>query len=207
MASGRPPGDKHDDLLDLDSSRPLYNSGQAPPVNDDRLTQRFNIDDSETPRPRPSVSYDNFVGGDRAPATSTSHGGDAQPHFASHQNYSQTSGLNNYERYADDDLEDDHSVQRYYDDQNASFDNVPGGVNVVGGQARNRNSILSMGGGFTGKVKNMLGMAPGYSEMDLPLTEAGGRGSRVEGVEHGEPRRTSNNTAQQPPCQFRPWVA
>ncbi|KAL9106831.1 MAG: hypothetical protein Q9227_008164 [Pyrenula ochraceoflavens] len=184
MASGRPPADKQDDLLELDSSRPTYNTGQAPPVTDDKLTQHFNIDDSESPQPRPSVSYDAFVGGGTIPSNSQQAA--TQSQFVSHHNYSQTSGLNNYERYADDDLDDAQSAQRYYDDQNASFDNVPGGVNVVGGQARNRNSILSMGGGFTGKVKNMLGMGPGYSEMDLPLTEAGGRGSRSEGADYGE---------------------
>lgn len=31
--------------------------------------------------------------------------------------------------------------------------------------------MLSLGGGFLGKVKNRLGMGQGYSEMDLPLTE------------------------------------
>lgn len=41
------------------------------------------------------------------------------------------------------------------------------------GPARNRNSILALGGGLVGRAKNMLGMGPQYSEMDLPLTEAG----------------------------------
>ncbi|CAG8884706.1 unnamed protein product [Penicillium nalgiovense] len=69
MASGRPPGShpaagRDDDLL-LDSG-PMYSTGQGPPVNDEHLLERYNIDDSEQPyaqtQPRPSVSYDNFVG-------------------------------------------------------------------------------------------------------------------------------------------------
>ena len=75
MASGRPPGShpaagRDDDLL-LDSE-PIYNSGQRPPVNDEHLLERYDIDDSEQPytqtQPRPSVSYDNFVGSRAPPA-------------------------------------------------------------------------------------------------------------------------------------------
>lgn len=189
MASGRPPGNKHEDLLDVGGSEPVYNTGRAPPVNDDNLLRNFNIDDSDRPQPRPSISYDDFVGGSNAPgAHGPQPGANPQPPYASQSNYSQTSGLNHFQRYADEsDLDDDVSAQRYYDQQNASFDNVPGGVNVVGGKSRNRNSILSMGGGIMGKAKSMLGLGPDYSEMDLPLTEAGARASRMDGTEDGHP--------------------
>lgn len=46
---------------------------------------------------------------------------------------------------------------------------------------KNRNSVMSMGGGLVGRAKTMLGMAPGYSEMDLPLTETGAHTSRMGG--------------------------
>lgn len=54
-------------------------------------------------------------------------------------------------------------------------------------QAKDRNSILNLGGGFMGRAKNMLGMRPEYSEMDLPLTEAGERAARVDSVGEESP--------------------
>lgn len=57
--------------------------------------------------------------------------------------------------------------------------------------ARNRNSVLSLGGGFLGRVKNRLGMGQGYSEMDLPLTEPGQeRGAPAGASQH--PEQTSS---------------
>ncbi|GKZ29291.1 hypothetical protein AbraIFM66950_004263, partial [Aspergillus brasiliensis] len=82
MASGRPPGPHpaagHNDELLLDESAPMYNSGQRPPVNDDHLLRQYDIDDSETPHPRPSVSYDQFVGG-QVPPQSGAHAMPAHP--------------------------------------------------------------------------------------------------------------------------------
>lgn len=204
MASGRPPGDKHDDLLDMGGTGPIYSTGKAPPINDDQLLRNFNIDDSDQPQPRPSVSYDDFVGGSNAPgAHVASAGATSQSPYAAQTNYSQTSGLSNFQRYADEsDLDDELSAQRYYDQQNTSFDNVPGGVNVVGGKSRNRNSILSMGGGFVGKAKSLLGLGPDYSEMDLPLTEAGARGSRMEGTDDAEPSHAGGRK-RFPPADFK----
>lgn len=49
--------------------------------------------------------------------------------------------------------------------------------------ARNRNSVLTMGGGFLGKAKKMFGLGQGYSEMDLPLTEPGGQPRSDAGME------------------------
>ena len=200
MASGRPPGGhpsagRNDDLLQLEESTSPYNSGQRPPVNDEHLLQQYNIDDSDQPQPRPSVSYDAFVGGRQPPpmepgpphATFTQqpdlqHPG-APPHHpyaetSANRVYSQSSGLNNYQRYSDaDDFDDDRSMQGYYNSQGADDQLAD---DNMGGRLKDRNSILSLGGGIMGRAKNMLGMAPEYSEMDLPLTEAGARGSRVD---------------------------
>jgi phospholipid-transporting ATPase len=181
MASGRPPGShpsagRDDDLLQLEEHNPpTYNSGQRPPVNDDRLLQQYNINDSE--QPRPSVSYDDFVGS--AHPAGAAHGGPGDsglhpnPYLGgeAHRTYSQTSELDNFQRYSDlDDYENEH-MHGYYngdpDDENVSSGRIR--------TANERNSILALGGGLMGKAKNMLGMAPGYSEMDLPLTEAGAR--------------------------------
>ncbi|KAL4878993.1 hypothetical protein BJY04DRAFT_229508 [Aspergillus karnatakaensis] len=185
MASGRAPGrhpaaGRDDDLLQLEDSTPIYNTGQRPPVNDEALLRQYDIDDSDPQQPRPSVSYDNFVGG-RAQPQSSSHATSSAPpqaglymndpysgHDAS-RTFSQTSGLSNYQRYSMDEYDDDHGGHGYYDmtgqDPMASDSRMR--------QAKERNSILSLGGGLVGKAKHMLGMKPEYSEMDLPLTEPG----------------------------------
>ena len=203
MASGWPPADNarryqpqsgnSGNLGEFGGSSSVYNTGQLPPVDDHHLLQRYDIDDSDEPQPRPSVSYDEFVGGGRPQPAALSQPREPvadNPSFpppyvtVGHRSYSQTSDLNNYARYsdADDFPEDDNSIQRYHDGGGAFDENIPGGsVKIMGpGHARNRNSILSMGGGIVGKAKNMLGMGPDYSEMDLPLTEAGARDSRVD---------------------------
>lgn len=193
MASGRPPGSHpaaghHDgDLLQLEDSNPMYGTGQRPPVNDDHLLQQFDIDDSD--QPRPSVSYDDFVGG-RAQQGASVHAAPAyppqnQPGVQIHgpyngepasRTYSQTSDLNNYERYSLDDYEDDRD---YYNLDNGDRS---GRVRV----AKERNSLLGLGEGLMGRAKNMLGMNHEYSEMDLPLTEAGARNARIDSAVGGE---------------------
>ncbi|EAL93181.1 aminophospholipid-translocating P4-type ATPase DRS2 [Aspergillus fumigatus Af293] len=197
MASGRPPGlhpaaGRDEDLMQMEESTPIYSTGQRPPVNDDNLLRQYNIDDSDQPQPRPSVSYDSFVGGRAPPAAgaraSTSAHPPAQPGAylsdpysgaEMSRTYSQTSGLNNYQRYSVDDFDDDRDMHGYYnmddDDHMASPHRVR--------QAKDRNSILGLGGGLMGRAKHMLGMGPEYSEMDLPLTEAGARAARVDSVE------------------------
>ncbi|KAJ5815652.1 hypothetical protein N7474_007429 [Penicillium riverlandense] len=188
MASGRPPGShpsagRDDDLLQLEDSGPMYSSGQGPPVNDEHLLQQYNIDDSDQPyAQRPSVSYDNFVGnrpqhagaypprGDSAahpPAQPAMHINDPYSGASMDRTYSQTSGLGNYQRYSDE-----FSTRSGYYDLDADEDRIAGSHRVR--QANERNSILGLGGGLMGKAKHMLGMGPQqYSEMDLPLTEAG----------------------------------
>lgn len=193
---GRPPASSNNGLLlDLDD-QPIYNSGQRSTTNDDNLLRDHDIDASDVPRA--STTYDDFLG-----ATSTSHlpggpgapsaAGLRPPYDASGRAYSQTSELNNYQRYSDiDDLQDDQDMGGYYAAGGPDDDHLPG---LPDDRLRphprgNRNSILSMGGGFVGKAKNMLGMGPGYSEMDLPLTEAGARSSALAsgGVDAVQPQ-------------------
>src|SRR5438034_4389708 len=134
MTSGRPPGVRpspgnNDELLQLDEP-PVYNSGQRPPVSDDDLLQRFNVDASGPSQSRPSESYDEFVGGRQpAPAVGLPV---AHPHdqtglppesntsrvyldSGAARTYSQTSDLHNYQRYSDmDDPDDDRSTRGFY---------------------------------------------------------------------------------------------
>ncbi|CAK7272517.1 aminophospholipid translocase [Sporothrix epigloea] len=220
----------NDLLLDLDDG-PVYGGGQRSDLNDDDLLRTYTLDHDESIPSRPSISYDDFVGAGEtthpsvktspgganafAPASGTAAGSSAGatasygshsarpggPYFAeASRQYSQSSGLDNYQRYADDydDYPDDG--QSYYH-QGSSRVN-PGGPDTPGhANARNRNSVLGLGGGLLGRAKNMLGMGQaGYSEMDLPLTEAaagaphsggaGGRGGRGgsdgSGMHHGQ---------------------
>lgn len=194
--AGRPPygGSSHQDdlLLDLDD-QPVYGGGQRSALTDDDLL-RSDAYDHDGAQPRPSVSYDDFVGAGTTHAQAHAHtpqsSSFASPHAASPAaqpagapyyadsasgagQYSQSSDLNNYQRYADDysdDYPDDGTS--YY--QHGGASGAQGGFATDGRQtAKNRNSILSMGGGLLGRAKNMMGMGQGYSEMDLPLTQPG----------------------------------
>lgn len=195
--AGRPPHGAQDDLLlDLDD-QPVYGAGQRSALTDDDLL-RSAAYDHDGAQPRPSVSYDDFVG---APHPSTAHAtalpspqavspagvpnsSTGPPYYTDTAGgagqYSQTSELGNYQRYADDFPDD------YPDDGNSYYQH--GGTPPVAQEAyapqeayaaqgrqsaKQRNSVLSMGGGIVGRAKNMFGMGDGYSEMDLPLTEPG----------------------------------
>ena len=172
------------DLLGLDDSQPAYNTGQRPPVGDNELLNRYDIDDSDQAQPRPSTSYDDFVGGgpqgqQHAPSRSQSQ---TQPGFQprppnapysdNQRAFSQSSDLHNLNRY-DDDLgnEDYNSNYKYYDGR-ASDDQIPGGgVHVMhDGHDRNRGSLMSMGG-LVDRARGMLGQRESYSDINLPLTE------------------------------------
>jgi phospholipid-transporting ATPase len=185
--AGRPSyGPPHsDNLIDFDDNdhQPTYYSGARPPVHDDELLNRYDIDSSDNAPPgRPSVSYDDFVGGGRPPAGSLPGGPgapSAQPPFLSeggrrnNRAYSQTSDLKNYSRYSDADVhsDDGRSTQGYYAAGGAFEAGSPGVQRGSSKNAHNRNSILSLGGGLVGRVKNTFGRGQDYSEMDLPLTE------------------------------------
>lgn len=156
-------------------------------MSDDRILHDYDIDSSDTPVPaRISVSHDDFVGAQishsQLPGGPGYSSGLQRPPVLGDggRNYSQTSGLNNYQRYSDID-----------NDRFSDTASIPGGYYAAGGgidednianqpirhgssRHRNRNSIMSLGGGIMGRAKNMLGMAPEYSEMDLPLTETRG---------------------------------
>ena len=163
-------------LLDLDDSGSTYSSGRPPPVNDESLLRQYNLNTSDVNPSRPSVSYDEFVGGHQptsnlpgGPGT-TAAGIPHAPYLAgTNRTYSQTSGLNNYQRYSDmDDFPDDERSMHagVYEGNDGQVTPIVGG-----GRARNRNSVLSMGGGIMGRAKYMLGMGPEYTEMDMPLRE------------------------------------
>lgn len=166
----RPSG--NDLLLDLDGDQPVYSQGQRSTLNDDDLLRNYNNDQEG----RPSVSYDDFVGSSAPPYSSPPRGGagahlqtpskgDASGPYMTRQ-FSQTSDLDNYQRYADDFDDFPNEGDSYY--QHAG--STPSAA--ARSNARNRNSVLSLGGGLMGRFKNRLGMGQGYSEMDLPLTES-----------------------------------
>lgn len=183
--TGAPGGSKsngNDLLLDLDNEQPIYNQGQRSTINDDDLLRAYNQDNDAG---RPSVSYDDFVGGGAPPYSSPPRGGassssgahlqtpkgDAAGPYMTRQ-YSQTSELGNYQRYADDFDDYPNEGESYYHQGDSVAGDTPSRFAM--NNARNRNSVLSMGGGFMGRVKNKLGMGGGYSEMDLPLTTSRG---------------------------------
>lgn len=200
--TGRPPpggasGSRNDLLLDLDSDQPVYSTGQRSALTDDDLLNSYAYDQDGAPS-RPSVSYDDFVGSgpQRYPAAGAS--SPAGPSSSAvrpvgpygpeiNRQYSQSSDLGNYQRYADDfdDYPDDGTS--YY--QHGGAMAGPEAAAAARENARKRNSVLSLGGGLLGRVKNWLGMGQGYSEMDLPLTEprAGGRAD-ASGVDVPPPR-------------------
>lgn len=197
--AGRPTGGRHggssgnrdDLLLDLDNDQPVYGGGQRSALNDDDLMRRYSHE--QEPQSRPSVSYDDFVGAS-SPSAARSGGAGLEPSGQSstspylNKQYSQTSELGNYQRYADD-----------FDDYPADGDSyyqhggpIPtDGSRGAARNARNRNSVLSLGGGFFGRVKNRLGMGQGYSEMDLPLTDQG----HERGASSGGPQQEQKSKA------------
>ncbi|KAL1605265.1 aminophospholipid translocase [Paraconiothyrium brasiliense] len=195
--AGRPPGappSHKENLIDFDdhdNHQPYhYNPGAPPPHTDEELLQRYNTNQSVTPQGRPSESYDEFLGGRPAAGLPGGPGAplaETTPYSNSGATYSQTSDLNNYARYSDADVhgEDDRSIQGYYA-ASGGYE-PPTGMRRANTGKANRNSILSLGGGITGRVKNMFGQRPEYSEMDLPLTEhAAQQGQHESRAVYGE---------------------
>ncbi|EFX04686.1 phospholipid-transporting ATPase [Grosmannia clavigera kw1407] len=206
--AGRPPpfsggyagAQNNDLLLDLDNDQPIYGGGQRSDLNDDDLLRTYTHDHDETNMSRPSVSYDDFVGagvtthpsakGPGRPADSSAFTSPRPAPYPTNSSgqLGQASATGSYQRYADDfdDYPDDG--QSYY--QNEGRMN-PGMSDSAGrDMARKRNSVLGLGGGLLGRAKSLIGMGQkGYSEMDLPLTEAAGQ-PRVEpaGASPAEPQ-------------------
>ena len=195
------------DLLELsDNEEPFYSSGQRPPISDERMLHDYDMETAG--QPRISTSHDEFVGSAQPyPPTTGLPGGpgyvvpsnSAAPAppgqlFDGGKNYSQTSGLGNYQRYSDMDNDSEAGAGGYYAAGGGiDEDSVPGLPLNKKAKHRSRNSILSMGGGITGRVKSALGMGPEYSEMDLPLTE--------QGVQRAE---SDNSGSSQPPQRKTP---
>ena len=182
MTARPPPGPSSNSqnnlLLDLDNDQPVYSEGRRSDLNDDDLLGSFAHDQGN--QSRPSVSYDDFVGAGQTthhPPVNAAMGPQqrggldrpAGPYSNAERQYSQSSGLGNYQRYADDfdDYPDDG--QSYYQNEGNA------GTGGPSPNARKRNSVLGLGGGLLGRAKDMMGMGQGYSEMDLPLTQAGAR--------------------------------
>ena len=188
-------------LLDLEEFSAVNHASRLPPVSHN-LPRQSNINQTDEPQSRPSVSYDEFVGAQ--PSTTGLPGGPGPPRTGQQLSsylgagavrpQSQTSGLNDYQRYSDidDHPDDDRSIHGgYYQ----AGDTDDGGTPPTGsgGRTRNRNSVLSMGGGIMGKAKNMLGMGPEYSEMDVPLTNTGPGQPRMDsGTSDDQGKRPSN---------------
>jgi phospholipid-transporting ATPase len=172
----------------------MYYGGQRSDLNDDDLLRI----DQEGASGRPSVSYDDFVGAGQTTHPSAKSGYGAQagsplpPANAPYltpvdRQYSQTSDLGNFQRYADDFDDYPEDSQSYYQHGGS----IPGPTTPGRDTARKRNSVLGLGGGLLGRARNMLGMGQGYSEMDLPLTEPGGR-------DRSDTNRTDSNLSGQP---------
>ena len=68
--AGQPSSNRNDLLLDLNDEQPIYNDGKRPPMNDEDLLRTYTADHDPS-NPRPSISYDEFVGagGVAQPAT------------------------------------------------------------------------------------------------------------------------------------------
>ncbi|KAL9489270.1 hypothetical protein ACSS6W_001547 [Trichoderma asperelloides] len=182
------PSNNDDLLLDLDNEQPIYSAGQRSALNDDDLARAYDLD--HDPQSRPSVSYDDFVGAEPSyPQAGRSMGAQAaQPSGHSgpyhSQQFSQSSELDNYQRYADD--FDDYPEDDMYYQQGGTGD--AGQSSAARNNAMARNSVLTLGGGFFGKLKHRLGMGQGYSEMDLPLTEPGARGPPQQQQQEQQPK-------------------
>ncbi|KAK5137840.1 hypothetical protein LTR08_006608 [Meristemomyces frigidus] len=184
-----------EDLMRLEEDEgPVYREGQRPPVSDEEMLHQHTIANSSAPGSRISTSHDAFVGssaqataglpGGPGHTASRSIGGGMQPPMLGDAGrmYSQTSALNNYQRYSDldNDQYSDAGSGYYAAGGGIDEDSVPGlPLHSSKSKHRSRNSILSLGGGVIGKAKNMMGMAPEYSEMDLPLTDTGARPGRA----------------------------
>ncbi|RMZ92371.1 hypothetical protein DV736_g361, partial [Chaetothyriales sp. CBS 134916] len=176
---GQPP---RDDLLGPDSQTPTYSSGRRPPVSDAQLMQQYDLDDADDAAPRPSTSYDDFVGGmsQSSAAGTQQQARQYNTPYVEHGNatYSQTSDLHNFSHYADDaDPGDSDSAYntRYYDGPGQSDESI------TGGHVRPRTYKRRSGMSMMDKAKSVLGLRDSdYSEMDLPLTESGAHKSRVD---------------------------
>ena len=178
-------------LLDLEVSDQMHNEGR-PSVNDDGLLHERGSELPNRPQPRPSISYDEFVGARQSlhglqDSLRTPHPGQLYLGIGN-RTYSQTSDLNNYQRYSDmdDPPEDDPVMVGSYYHTSGAMDSGPTPM-MSGGRYGSRNSVLGIGGGIIGKARMLFGRGPEYSEMDLPLRE----------TVSGQPKTDSDMTEDQ----------
>ncbi|KAI4163373.1 MAG: hypothetical protein LQ342_003108 [Letrouitia transgressa] len=192
------------------SSGPLLNLDDSAPAHHDNvgnLLDQSNVSRATAYQPRPSTSYDDFVGGQ--PSNADSRGAPSpSPYVAAHppylsgdnRTYSQTSGLNNYQRYSDiDDFpDDDRSIQGGF------YGGLEdGGSPALAGSSRKRNSARGMGAGILTRAKNMLGMGSEYTEMDMPLRESGpGQSKSDTNIQDGERARAKSSKFQPKTFKF-----
>ncbi|KAK6517959.1 hypothetical protein TWF506_005128 [Arthrobotrys conoides] len=179
----------HPSLLDFDEDERTYgNPGRPPPISDAQYMATHNIQEDDIYAPS------NTASGYSQPGFSSQQQQQQQqqpgydqrpPQLGQHRTFSQTSGLQNYERYYDESiLPDDESTAEFHYGAHESNNK---------GQKRNRNSVLSMGGGLMGRVKTAIGMGPQYSEMDLPLTERGQTAAGGSSGGGGQPPKKSDS--------------
>ncbi|PHH56118.1 putative phospholipid-transporting ATPase [Ceratocystis fimbriata CBS 114723] len=148
---------------------------------------------------RPSESYDSFVGG-RPPAypPSSNMSSSGLPvssvspvssyHSMNRDRAVSNSGLSDYRPYADE----DDAASMYRAETTSYYQNDASDMADTRATAHQRNSVLTLGGGLVGKMKNALGMGQGYSEMDLPLTTPRGgpsTGGLPPGPASSEPKK------------------
>jgi phospholipid-transporting ATPase len=200
-----------DNLLDLLDDQPTsYNPGRLPAHDDDYLARQHNLPGSAQTAGRPSPYDDDLPRGNGGAGASVirpvggSIAGSSQPRpsylGADNRAYSQTSDLHNYEHHAeiDDYPEDDIGDLQDYYGAGGLDDNVPAAT-LRHQSARNRNSILSLGGGLVGRARNMLGMGSQYSEMDLPLTDTAAKPAvATEPIANGHSQPSQHKSPQKP---------
>ncbi|CCU81255.1 plasma membrane calcium-transporting ATPase 1 [Blumeria hordei DH14] len=167
---------KDDSSFDL-AQRQSSDNVQGPVLDANEMSRANNYQ-NDFSNSRPSVSYDEFIGEE---SNSKAEHSCESPRKASVETpydtattniSSQEPGRESYQRYADDLYEYSEGQSIYHNQAGVSGDNP---IGTVANKAHNRNSVLTLGGGLIGRAKTMLGLAPAYSEMDLPLTESGDR--------------------------------
>ena len=164
---------KRDEMLATNRSN--SQAGSRSTLNDDDLL-KFHGDDQDGANPRPSVSYDDFVGSSSTANPSTRQPLPGAPSARGPYLPAVARDLGDYQRYVDDydDLPDGDWYFQHSDDNPTGNTSAEARSN-----SRERKSVLRLGGGFLGRVKNRLGMEQSYAEMDLPLTEPRGRDGRT----------------------------
>ncbi|TQS39159.1 hypothetical protein Golomagni_00321, partial [Golovinomyces magnicellulatus] len=165
-------------LLDLDDAKSIPKEDRT--FNSNAHASNYsNNSEQGALNSRPSETYDEFLGGESPKARHVSAEFRTKPEqdlyeSGTERRFIQGSGLGNYQQYVDDvDVHLGDGQSDYYH-QGGVFagESVAG---IEGSPMQKRRSVLTMNGSLFERAKRMLGIDPEYSEMDLPLTEPGGR--------------------------------